>query len=135
MDRTGEPLTSDQLEVLASLPGEGPVVMLNLLRFRDQAVYGDPGEACSGREAYRRYSQTSLQAISTVGGSVIFSGKAHAPLIPSPGETWHQVFLVRYPSVAAFRAMLAMPEYQASVRHRTAALEDSRLVPLTPHTT
>lgn len=132
MDKPTEPLTAEQLRVLASLPADKPVVMLNLLRFRDQAAYGDTLEACSGREAYKRYSQTSLQTIAAVGGSVIFSGKAQESLIAPHGETWHQVFLVRYPSVAAFRSMLSMPQYQASIRHRTAALEDSRLTPIAP---
>ena len=133
MEEPAGQLTAEQLRVLASLPEGKPVVMLNLLRFRDQAAYSNPSEACSGREAYKRYSQTSLQTIAAVGGSVIFSGKAHESLISPPGETWHQVFLVRYPSAAAFRAMLSMPEYQACVHHRTAALEDSRLTPITPH--
>ncbi len=132
MDKPTDPFTAEQLRVLASLPADKPVVMLNLLRFRDQAAYDDTLEACSGREAYKRYLQTSLQTIAAVGGSVIFSGKAHESLIAPPGETWHQIFLVRYPSVVAFRSMLSMPQYQASVRHRTAALQDSRLTPITP---
>lgn len=131
MNTPTESLTEEQLRVLASLPADKPFVMLNLLRFREQAAYSDPLEACSGREAYKRYSQTSLQTIAAVGGSVIFSGKAHASLIAPQGEYWHQVFLVRYPSVAAFRAMLSMPEYHVGVRHRTAALQDSRLTPIT----
>jgi uncharacterized protein (DUF1330 family) len=132
MDEPAEQFTAEQLAVLASLPEGMPLVMLNLLRFRDQAAYSDPAEACSGREAYKRYSQTSLQTIAAVGGSVVFGGKAYASLIAPPGETWHQMFLVRYPSAAAFLSMLSMPEYQACVRHRTAALADSRLTPITP---
>lgn len=127
-----ELLAEEQHQVLASIAADKPVVMLNLLRFRDQAAYTDPLEACSGREAYKRYSKTSIQTISAVGGNVIFSGRAHASLIGPPGEYWHQVFLVRYPSMGAFRSMLSMPQYQSSVRHRTAALQDSRLTPITP---
>lgn len=133
MDKPEEPFASAVSKALASLPEDKPVVMLNLLRFREQAAYAMPGEACSGHEAYRRYSQTSLQTIAAVGGSVIFSGRAHPSLIGPAGEGWDQVFLVQYPSAAAFQAMLSMPEYQASVHHRTAALADSRLVPITPY--
>ena len=133
MNTSTEPLTTGQLDVLAVLAPDKPVVMLNLLRFRDQAAYSDPQEACSGREAYKRYARTSLETIAAVGGEVIFSGKASASVIGPPGETWDQVFLVRYPSVDGFRAMLAMPQYQAVVRHRSAALEDSRLTPITPY--
>lgn len=135
MEPMTDALSPEQRQVLDALPEGTPVVMLNLLRFRDQAAYSDPAEARSGREAYRRYSETALRAMSAIGASVIFSGRAHEPLIAPSGETWHQVFLVRYPSAAAFRAMLSMPEYQACVRHRTAALADSRLVPITPHAT
>lgn len=125
-------LSDRQLQVLDTLPPDQPVVMLNLLRFLDQAAYADTDQAepCSGREAYKRYSQTSLQTIAAVGGRVIFGGKAHEALIAPQGERWHQAFLVQYPSPAAFRAMMAMPQYQACVHHRTAALADSRLIPL-----
>jgi len=133
VDISTEPLTTRQLDVLAALAPDKPVVMLNLLRFRDQAAYSDPQEACSGREAYKRYARASLETIAAVGGEVIFSRKAGASVIGPPGETWDQVFLVRYPSIAAFRAMLSMPQYQAVVRHRSAALEDSRLTPVTPY--
>lgn len=126
-------VTEQEARVLTSLPADKPIVMLNLLRFRDHAAYGDPAESCSGREAYKRYSQTSLKTIAAVGGSVVFGGKVHESLIGPVSETWHQIFLVRYPSVAAFRFMLAMPEYQACVYHRTAALEDSRLTPISAY--
>ena len=127
-------LSDRQLQVLDTLPPDQPVVMLNLLRFHDQAAYADTDQAepCSGREAYKRYSQTSLQTIAAVGGRVIFGGKAHEALIGPQEERWHQAFLVQYPSPAAFRAMMAMPQYQACVHHRTAALADSRLIPLSP---
>ena len=127
-------LSDGQLQVLDALPPDQPVVMLNLLRFHDQAAYAgtDQAEPCSGREAYKRYSQTSLQTIAAVGGRVIFGGKAHEALIGPQEERWHQAFLVQYPSPAAFRAMMAMPQYQACVHHRTAALADSRLIPLSP---
>lgn len=127
-------LSDGQLQVMDTLPPDQPVVMLNLLRFRDQAAYADTDQAepCSGREAYKRYSQTSLQTIAAVGGRVIFGGKAHEALIAPSGEGWHQVFLVQYPSPAAFRAMMALPQYQACMHHRTAALADSRLVPISP---
>lgn len=133
MSNSTNPFPVEQLQVLDTLPANKPVVMLNLLRFREQAAYSEPLEACTGREAYKRYSQTSLQTIAAVGGSVVFSGKTHESLIAPQGEYWHQIFLVRYPSVAAFRSMIAMPQYQASVRHRTAALQDSRLTPITPY--
>jgi uncharacterized protein (DUF1330 family) len=133
MNQTANPLTAEQLRILETLPPDKPVVMLNLLRFRETARYDDPLDVCSGREAYKRYSQTALKTIAAVGGGVIFSGRAAESLIGPPHEVWHQIFLVRYPSPAAFRAMLSMPDYLAAVKHRTAALEDSRLTPVTSY--
>jgi uncharacterized protein (DUF1330 family) len=130
MNKPTVPLTAEQLKVLAALPSDKPIVLLNLLRFRDQAAYSDLQEACSGREAYKRYSQTAVPKIAEVGGNVIFVGRAGSPLVAPEGETWDQVILVQYPSVAAFLSMLSMPDYQVALPHRIAALEDSRVIPI-----
>jgi uncharacterized protein (DUF1330 family) len=65
-----------------------------------------------------------------VGGGVFFMSPAHAPVIGPEGE-WDVVLLVQYPSRQAFLTMVADPEYQACAHHRTAALADSRLIPMT----
>jgi N-acetyl-beta-hexosaminidase len=54
--------TREQFRAIGDLPGEGPVLMINLMRFRAEAAYAqsDPefGEApISGEEAYRRYAE------------------------------------------------------------------------------
>ncbi len=125
-------LTADQRVVLDGLPADEPLVMLNLLRFRETADYHGSGPACSGVEAYKRYSRVAFEAVTSVGGEVIFAGRAAPALIAPEGETWHQVFMVRYPSPQAFLAMMDIPEYRAAVHHRTAALADSRLVAISP---
>ena len=128
------PLSQRPRAALAALPPDRPIVMLNLLRFRERAAYGEGhSEApCSGQEAYRRYSRVAIKTIASVGGNVSFGADATAPVIAPAGERWDQVILVRYPSVAAFLRMMALPEYQAAVHHRMAALEDSRLIPTLP---
>lgn len=115
---------------LRELPQDAPVVMLNLLRYRKQAAYPSSAEAapCSGREAYRRYSRLAQQQVAAVGGEVLWLGAVQAHVIAPAAECWDDALLVRYPSVAAFLQMLAKPDYQAATVHRTAALEDSRLI-------
>ncbi|PWG73265.1 DUF1330 domain-containing protein, partial [Enterococcus hirae] len=52
--------TREQFKELMQLdPETGPVHMLNMLRFREQADYGDRDDiaSCSGREAYQRYGE------------------------------------------------------------------------------
>ena len=102
--------------------------MLNLLRFRDKAAYKDDSEDCSGRDAYKRYMTEAARSVSEVGAEVIWSGRSVGSLIAPPDESWDQVLLVRYPSINAFLAMIESPEYKGVVKHRTAALKDSRLV-------
>ena len=56
----------DRLQAfLGKLDDETPVVMINLLRYRERAAYpaGSEHAPCSGREAYQRYSETALQKI------------------------------------------------------------------------
>lgn len=116
------------------MPDDTPILMLNLLRYRDQAGYPAASEhaPCSGREAYKRYSRTALAKVQGVGGQVELLASARAALIAPEGEQWDEVLLVRYPSKMAFLGMLADPEYRAATVHRTAALADSRLVGCLP---
>ena len=119
---------------LAGVAEDRPIVMINLLRYREHAAYpeGSGAEPCSGREAYRRYGQASIGLIIAVGGQVIWQGSPKAVLIGAPGEEWHKALLVRYPSKRAFLDMVSSADYQAIAVHRTAALEDSRLIATVP---
>lgn len=113
-----------------TFPRDTPLVMVNLLRFRDRALYprnSTFGE-CSGRQAYKRYMETAMEKLSEVGARPIWMSKAFAGVIAPADEQWDQVFLVKYPSLDAFMNMLAMPEYLAATVHREAALRDCRLI-------
>ena len=114
--------------IFASLPEDTPIVMLNLLKFRDVAEYkGQPADY-SGREAYRRYTEVALQKLAQIGASVIYVGDMKATLIGPQSEQWDEVLLVRYPSKQAFFGMMQQPDFFEATRHRTAALADSRLI-------
>jgi len=60
----------------------------------------------------------------------LFLGKAAAPVIGPVEERWDEVLLVEYPSLKAFIEMVNSDAYQLIVYHRTAALKDSRLIPI-----
>ena len=49
---------------------------------------------------------------------------------PDQEERWDHCFIARYLSVAAFVEMIRDPVYREAVKHRQAAVEDSRLVRL-----
>ena len=128
--RTVEPSPERLQGFLAKLDDATPLVMINLLRYRERAQYpaGAGADPCSGREAYGRYAAGALQKVASVGGRIVWMGRVAASVIAPEGEEWHDAVLVEYPSRKAFLAMIALPDYQAAVFHRTAALEDSRLI-------
>lgn len=114
----------------AEFPAGKPVLMLNLLRFREQAAYADPAvPACSGRQAYAEYSRLIEPILAAAGGEVQCIGRSFGALIAPPGEAWDELLLVRYPDKEAFLGMIRSEAYRAIVHHRSAALADSRLVP------
>ena len=115
------------------IPGE--VVMLNLLRFRTIADYADfpelaPSEPISGREAYRKYMEHTLPFLRDSGGDVIFQGECGRFLIGPQDEPWDFVMLVRHASRSTFMAFASNEAYLAGAGHRSAALLDSRLLPV-----
>ncbi|MCB1407854.1 MAG: DUF1330 domain-containing protein, partial [Rhodobacteraceae bacterium] len=109
--------------------------MLNLLRFRAIADYSAapdlaPVDPISGAEAFDRYIAHTLPFLSESGGSLVFLGDADGFLIGPETERWDCAMLVRQASLAAFMAFDTNPAYRAGLGHRTAALCDSRLLPL-----
>jgi uncharacterized protein (DUF1330 family) len=126
--------TAPDLEQLAGLgraASQGPIHMLNLLRFREEARYPD-GRVMRGGDAYRVYQRASREPFERVGGKLLWSGAFVGVVIGPADERWDLAFVAVYPSLAAFQAMLADPGYRQAVEHRQAAVEDSRLIQLTP---
>ena len=118
---------------LATLPTEGPIVMLNLLRFAERATYPadhpDHGSDRSGREAYDHYKALMLPYMAEhVGAKTLVYTHALATLIGPADETWDEVLVVEYPSLETFTRMVGDPAYHRIGVHRTAALADARLV-------
>lgn len=108
--------------MLAEDPG-GPVVMLNLLRFRPNG----------GREGYQRYAEALRGGISSrYGVQVEYLGDGGRALVAEDGQAWDMVALVRYPDRRAFVDMIRDPEYQAVAHLRSEALVESVLQPTVP---
>ena len=115
-------------------PADTPVDMLNLLRFREHAEYPPDFEAepCSGAEAFTRYGGAVTPLLASRGAESIWQGRQVAMIIGPDDKDWQLAVIVRYPSASAFVDMTSSEEYQAIVVHRTAALEDSRLIAFRP---
>ena len=111
----------------------GPIQMLNLVRLRERAAYPDGREA-TGAEAYAAYGRDSGPVFARLGGSIIWRGRFELMLIGPPDERWDLAFIAEYPSAAAFLEMVTDQGYREHVKHRTAGVEDSRLIRLAPIT-
>ena len=114
---------------------KGPIVMLNLLKFREIADYSAspelaPSSDISGRQAYQLYIEATMPFLEEAGSKVLFSGKGGSHLIGPQDEDWDLVLLVEHVSTARFLEFAKNQDYLKIAGHRTAALEDSRLLPI-----
>lgn len=114
-------------EAFKALPRDVPVNMLNLIKLREVATYED-GTTCSGAEAYAAYGRDSGPIFQRVGGTIIWRGEPKLMLIGPEAETWDIAFVARYPAASAFLEMVTDPDYRIAVKHRQAAVADSRLL-------
>ena len=119
---------------------EGEIIMLNLLKFRDQADYSDypelaPKEPISGKEAYTLYSKHTFPLLKEAGGDIMFTGEGGQYLIGPSDTSWDLVMLVKHKSLEAFMSFAKNETYLKGMGHRQAALEDSRLLPISQNAT
>ncbi len=125
--------TKEDFARFREMQRDGPVHMLNLLRFRETVAYDD-GTVATGAEAYQSYASESGPIFARLGGRQVWLGNPELMLIGPSNEQWDLAFIAEYPSVDAFVAMLRDPDYRKAVRHRQAAVADSRLVRMQPVT-
>ena len=94
---------------LEQIDPEGPVVMLNLMRFRKRSLDGDG----TGWDAYLRYSALTVPMIKARGGTLLWTGDAKAVALgEEEGNRWDYVALVYYPGVAVFLDMMTSADYE-----------------------
>jgi uncharacterized protein (DUF1330 family) len=130
MDEYIDP-TKEQFAAFIALDRKGPIHMLNLVRLRAKARYED-GRDATGAEAYSAYAKESGEVFRRVGGRQHWLGRFELMVIGPTTERWDRVFIAEYPNPDAFVAMLRDPVYRQAVKHRQAAVEDSRLIRLEP---
>lgn len=106
-------------DILEHLAGRhaGPVVIMNLLKFK-----ADAGDGRTGRQAYADYGALAAEILPVYGAEVVWTGRQQEIVNGGAQDDWDVVLLVRYPSVDALARMSASAEYRAIYHHRTAAL-------------
>ena len=101
-----------------------PIYMVNLLKFKDKAVYPDKRETdLTGEEAYAIYGQEVRKHLEKVGAKPIFSGKVSRLMLGEVEDLWDTVAIAMYPNRKAMLDMISDPEYIKSAQHRVAGLE------------
>ena len=121
--------TREQIMHLAESSEDGPVVMLNLLKFAK--ADGDTSGK-TGAQSYETYGEKMREIMAERGIKLLWRGRADSVVIgDDDADAWDTVLLVQYPSRKAFLEMGASKEYSKVGEHRTAALVDSRLIACT----
>jgi uncharacterized protein (DUF1330 family) len=118
-----------QIQALVASAVPGPIVMLNLLKFRPNAAYDDGHDAhISGQEAYMRYGAPMQQLVAADGGRIIFSGQAQTMVIGEVGEQWDAVALLEYKSPQDFVRLATSEAVNKIAVHRKAGLTGQLLI-------
>jgi uncharacterized protein (DUF1330 family) len=118
----------EQFLALANAPDDGPVVMLNLLKFKAVA---DDGTS-RGAAEYVKYGDAVVEMVEERGGKLLWLGRAEQVLIGDESNDWDSVALVQYPSRKAFIEMVTTPEYEHAHEHRESGLERTVVIACSP---
>ena len=114
--------TPEQIGLLAQLPAEQPVVMINLLQFKKP----------DGTAHYERYAREVRPHLDAVGAKGLYAGTGQAFVIGDGARPWWDAILVvEYPTPAAFVSMVTAEDYAEVHAHRAAALERAELIATT----
>ena len=114
----------EQMKELRQPGPEGPIYMVNLLKFKDKAEYEDGRESnLSGREAYNLYGRAVSKIITSYGGKVVFVADVTFLSLGEVEELWDEVAIAMYPNRAKLVEMFSSKEWQDAAVHRTAGLK------------
>lgn len=106
-------------------PGpDGPIFMVNLLKFKEKAEYEDGRVSdLSGRDAYMIYGRAVTDILPKFGGKAIFAGDVTFLSLGKAEELWDEVAIAMYPKRADMVRMSMSAEWQEAAVHRTAGLK------------
>lgn len=112
--------TAEQFqELVNNYPKDQPVVMINILRYKDKTGNGDE----TGEMAYARYGQHVLPFMKKVKARLLWRGTVHNTVIGDTKGAPQVVLLVEYPSIQNFIKMTTDPDYLKIAKDRTLGLE------------
>ena len=114
----------EQINGFLENPEIGPISMVNLLKFKDKALYEDGRDTdLTGEEAYRLYAAEVINLVEKYGGEFLFAGKVNRLMLGEVEEMGDSIAIAKYPSRKAMFEMTMDPEYQKIHVHRDAGLK------------
>ena len=118
------PTDPERLKGIMEKGPDGPIFMVNLLKFKDKAEYDD-GRPCdlSGRDAYMIYGRAVTELLPKFGGRGLFAGDVTFLALGQVEELWDEIAIAAYPERADMVRMSFSPEWRAASVHRTAGLK------------
>lgn len=117
------PIDEERIGEMAQPGPDGPIYMVNLLKFKEQAEYEDGRETdLTGQEAYQLYGAGVIELLPTYGAEVTFFGDVTFLALGQVEELWDEIAIVKYPNRAALLDMSTSAEWEALSVHRSAGL-------------
>jgi len=107
------------VDFINNYPSGTPVVMVNILKFKDKSGKADE----SGQETYNNYSKNVAPLLAKVGGKLIWAGKVNKTIIGDQMTQPDSILIVSYPSKEAFIEMATSEEYKVVGQDRAISLE------------
>jgi uncharacterized protein (DUF1330 family) len=125
MEVTNEvmPTSRERIEEMMAPGPDGPIYMVNLLKFKERAEYEDGRDTdLTGEEAYQIYGRGVSQLLGDYGGEVVFAADVTFLALGQVEDLWDEVAIAKYPNRSALLAMSSSDEWRALAVHRTAGL-------------
>ena len=117
------PTSSERIKEMMEPGPEGPIYMINLLKFKEHAEYEDGRDTqLTGYEAYQIYGKGVAQLLPKYGGEVFFMGDVTFLSLGQVEELWDEVAIAKYPDRGSLVQMTSSEEWQALAVHRAAGL-------------
>ena len=114
----------EQINGFLENPEIGPISMVNLLKYKDKAIYEDGRDTnLTGEEAYKLYASEVINFVEKYGGEFIFAGKVSRLMLGEVDDLWDAIAIAKYPNRKAMLHMTMDPGYQKIHVHRDAGLE------------
>ena len=117
------PTSAERIQEMQEEGPEGPIYMVNLLKFKDKAEYADGRETnLTGREAYEIYGKAVFELLPKFGGKGVFMGDVTFLALGQVDELWDEVAIAMYPKRGDLFRMSSSKEWQEISVHRAAGL-------------